>query len=120
MTNHARPWRLLADAEDHSESFGTHRQESTPRERHVRVDADFDELVVGDWLHVEMMSEGVWWMRVGNAVLWVSNTKDGPSVRLTEGTASEVDGRITGGRDQRGLGAIVALSTKPRKSKRSR
>lgn len=26
-----------------------------------------DELVIDDWLHLEQLVEGVWWLRVGDA-----------------------------------------------------
>jgi hypothetical protein len=32
----------------------------------------FDELVVDDWLHIEQMDAAVWWLRVGDARLWVT------------------------------------------------
>ena len=27
----------------------------------------FDELVVDDWIHLEQMDDGVWWIRIGDA-----------------------------------------------------
>lgn len=99
MTTHARPWRLLVQMKDGSESFGTAQQDGTPHHAHTTISADFDEIVVSDWLHVENMAPGVWWMRVGDAVLWVRHTKDGPVVSLTEGTADPETGIIAGGRE---------------------
>jgi hypothetical protein len=32
----------------------------------------FDELVVGDWLHVEQMDDKVWWLRLGDARVFVT------------------------------------------------
>lgn len=37
----------------------------------------FDELVVDHWLHMEQLSDRVWWMRVGDARLQVSIAPDG-------------------------------------------
>lgn len=31
----------------------------------------FDELWVDDWLHIEEMEDGLWWMRVGDAKILV-------------------------------------------------
>lgn len=36
----------------------------------------FDELVVGDWLHIEWMSGRRWWMRLGDASINVTIPKD--------------------------------------------
>jgi len=38
---------------------------------------EFDELIVGRWLHVEQMDTGRWWMAVGGVVLWVEADRDG-------------------------------------------
>lgn len=35
-----------------------------------------DEIVVGDWFHLECMDDGVWWIRLGDARLRVSRDKD--------------------------------------------
>lgn len=57
------------------------------RERHIadglRVDhilpanCEFDELVVGQWLHVEQQDSGLWWMSIAGHVLWVDVDRDG-------------------------------------------
>lgn len=44
---------------------------------------EFDELVVGEWLHVEQMSGRRWWMNVGGVTLWVTADKDGKPKRVT-------------------------------------
>jgi hypothetical protein len=36
-----------------------------------------DEVVIDDWLHLEHMSDGQWWMRVGDARVWVNIEPDG-------------------------------------------
>lgn len=38
---------------------------------------EFDELVVGRWLHVEAMDTGKWWLNVGGVVLRVEADRDG-------------------------------------------
>ena len=43
---------------------------------------EFDELVVGQWLHVEQMDSGVWWMNVGGVTLWVRADRDGRPLRV--------------------------------------
>lgn len=32
----------------------------------------FDELVVGEWLHLEQMDHDLWWLRVGDARILVT------------------------------------------------
>lgn len=98
MTNHARPWRILLQTKRESISFGTHAREETPYLVHKQIDADFDELVVGTWCHIEQMNGSNYWMQVGNACFNIHLTKDGPIVTLTEGVVDERTGRITGGR----------------------
>ncbi|MFK7998883.1 MAG: hypothetical protein AB8H86_04775 [Polyangiales bacterium] len=44
----------------------------------------FDELVVDDWLHIEQMSERVWWMRVGDARIFVELDDEGSPVLSVE------------------------------------
>jgi hypothetical protein len=43
----------------------------------VLEDAEFDELVVGSWLHVEQMSAGSWWMDIGGLIVNVTADRDG-------------------------------------------
>lgn len=40
----------------------------------------FDELVVGDWLHIEWMSGRRWWMQLGDAMINVTIPKGQPPV----------------------------------------
>lgn len=35
-------------------------------------DTEFDELVVGSWLHVEQMDHATWWMSIGGVVVHVT------------------------------------------------
>jgi hypothetical protein len=73
----ARPWRVLA----HRRLTGQDRltadeMERTGRSYHAGTDSlpdtDFDEVVVGQWLHVEWMDADRWWMRVGEVHIWVT------------------------------------------------
>jgi len=69
----ARPWRLLA----HHRLPGQERLPATEQTGYHTgsdslPDTDFDELVVGQWLHVEWMDADRWWMRVGDVVIWIT------------------------------------------------
>jgi hypothetical protein len=46
-------------------------------------DNGFDELVLGDWLHVERMNHRTFWMRLGERVFDITIAKDG-TVTSTE------------------------------------
>jgi hypothetical protein len=69
---------------------------------HLFPAAEFDELVVGRWLHVEQMDNATWWMNIGGVTVHVSADREGrPTwVRVSgphdydeprEGCAYEVD-----------------------------
>lgn len=38
---------------------------------------DFDELVVGNWIHIEQMDTGKWWMEIGGVTVLVNADCDG-------------------------------------------
>jgi hypothetical protein len=38
---------------------------------------EFDELVIGHWIHLEQMNASQWWINVGHVVLWVTVDRDG-------------------------------------------
>lgn len=57
------PWRVLA-------------QGGAERVSLECAGTEFDELVVGDWLHIERMSEQEWWMQIGGVVLGVTVLRD--------------------------------------------
>lgn len=44
---------------------------------------EFDELVVGQWLHVEQMNATQWWMNVGGVTIWVTADRDGRAKYVT-------------------------------------
>lgn len=44
---------------------------------HDLTGTEFDELVVGRWLHVEQMDTGFWWMSIGGVVVHVRADRDG-------------------------------------------
>jgi hypothetical protein len=45
--------------------------------------AEFDELVVDSWLHVEGMDDGVYWMNVAGVTLWVTVDPDGHPTKVS-------------------------------------
>lgn len=47
----------------------------------------FDEVVVDHWLHVEQMSQREYWLKVGDAHIWIDIGEDGfaRNVTLTDG-----------------------------------
>ena len=45
---------------------------------HVVVEGtEFDELVVGSWIHLEQMDTGRWWMNVGGVTVNITADRDG-------------------------------------------
>lgn len=81
-TNHQEPgacWRLLAHAAD------------GPFE--VENKGQIDELVVDDWLHLEQMDNQQWWLRVGDARIWIAILDNGKaSVDIERGFYGDVRG----------------------------
>lgn len=67
------PWRLLAHV------ARPRGENSTRDDRHdIRVaGTEFDELVVGRWLHIEQMGVGNWWMNIGGVTVHVWADRDG-------------------------------------------
>ncbi len=77
-----RRWRLLALDHD-------------GREVELGNQGDFDELVVDEWFHIERMDENKWWLRVGDARIWVALVDGRPTVDVERGAYSEVCGTTT-------------------------
>lgn len=46
-----------------SETYQRGGKKQTER---IEADSGFDEIVVGDWLHLERMHTGLWWLRLGD------------------------------------------------------
>lgn len=44
---------------------------------------EFDELVVGRFLHVEAMDTGRWWVNAGGVTLWIEADRDGNPISVT-------------------------------------
>ncbi|MFG2970846.1 hypothetical protein ACGFZS_47015 [Streptomyces sp. NPDC048288] len=49
---------------------------------HVLEGTEFDELVVGSWLHVEQLDTSVWWMNVGGVTVHAMVDRDGRPKRV--------------------------------------
>lgn len=46
--------------------------------RHLELPGtEFDELVIGRWIHLEQMDTGRWWMNIGGVTIWVDADRDG-------------------------------------------
>ncbi|MEU8151749.1 hypothetical protein [Nonomuraea sp. NPDC048901] len=111
MANLRRPggrWRLLVHEwlgkqPGSDVRYGTsHHVSSAPGQdgehskHHHLANTEFDELVVGSWLHVEQMDAHVYWMNVGGVTLNVRVDRDGRPQRVSVygpgGYASSEDG----------------------------
>jgi len=63
--------------------------------------SEFDELVIGRWLHLEQMDTGLWWMSVAGVTVHVRADRDGnplkvwiesPGALAVPGCSYEIDG----------------------------
>ena len=43
---------------------------------------EFDELVIGKWIHLEQMDTGKWWMNVGGVTINITADRDGQPKRI--------------------------------------
>jgi hypothetical protein len=75
---------------------GTHPDTVHSRTHVLPASTEFDELVVGRWLHVEQMNTGRWWMNVGGVTLWVEVDRDGRPTRVTTYPAGEYADPVPG------------------------
>ena len=107
-------WRLLVHRRlerklkngalyDVSHSIGSSAGMAGPvlpgREATVLEDTEFDELVVGRWLHVEQQDEGCWWLDIGGLIVTIRVGRDGRP-RMVTAEVEAADGvtyRIEGG-----------------------
>lgn len=44
---------------------------------------EFDELVIGRWIHLEQMDTGYWWMNIGGVTIQVRADRDGRPRHVT-------------------------------------
>lgn len=87
------PWRILVhhyigrqpdgimyDVSHHvtnQASFGGRTPASEFSKTHLIEGTEFDELVVGNWIHVEQMNTTAWWMNIGGVTINLSVDRDG-------------------------------------------
>jgi hypothetical protein len=64
--------------------------------RAVLAGTEFDELVVGRWLHVEQQDAGKWWMSIGGVVVNVTADRDGRPRRVDVYGPGDYDGPAEG------------------------
>lgn len=81
------PWRILV-----------HDQDRKPHDTSSDKlpGTEFDELVVGQSIHLEQMDTGRWWMNIGGVTVWLYADEDGKptavSVYGPDDYAEPVDG----------------------------
>jgi hypothetical protein len=56
--------------------------DSDARQTVVWGNTEFDELVIGQWIHLEQMDTGSWWMNIGGVTLWVRADRDGRPISV--------------------------------------
>lgn len=99
-------WRLLVHEYVGGGMYGvSHHVEPGPDRTSGRSDwrrhhelpgsTEFDELVVGSWLHVEALDATTWMVRVAGLHLTVSADRDGRPTRITAMEFDDNDGAIT-------------------------
>jgi len=49
----------------------------------ILTGAEFDELVVGQWIHIEQLDVGLWWMNIGGVTIHVAADRDGRPKSVT-------------------------------------
>jgi hypothetical protein len=66
----------------HNPSFGGLVEDSDTYRNVTLPGTEFDELVVGHWIHLEQMDTGRWWMNIGGLTVWVTADRDGRPVNV--------------------------------------
>lgn len=108
------PWRLLAhrwagrrpgereggyDLSHHvtnDAAFGGQVPDGEHSRTHVIDGTEFDELVVGSWLHVEQMDTRVWWINAGGVTVHVTADRDGRPTHVWVAGPDDYDERKPG------------------------
>jgi len=63
----------------------------------VRDDYTFvDEVVVGDWFHLEAMNRKEWWINIAGVTVWVTLRKDGSVKEVRTYEAGDYDTKRDG------------------------
>ncbi len=78
------PWRILVHDQPAAVSYHvgddnrngslptSPEPQDTEHSKHIELaGTEFDELVVGTWIHVEQTDVGSWWMNIGGVTVWV-------------------------------------------------
>lgn len=104
------PWRLLVHewvgAKGNGVNYGrSHSVSNNPNaDRHpdnhmsptVLEGTEFDELVVGRWLHVEQTGTGSWWVNVGGVTVNITADRDGRPKRVVVSGPEDMAGPVDG------------------------
>lgn len=99
-------WRLLVHEMYRGETVGSHYVEPNPDRRpddttyrthhELPSNTEFDELVVGRWLHIEQMDATTWWMNIGGVTVHVTADRDGRPKRVTVHGPLDYDAPVDG------------------------
>ena len=57
---------------------------------------EFDEMVIGRWIHLEQQDAGEWWMSIGGVVVNVTADRDGRPRRVSVHGPGDYDGPVVG------------------------
>lgn len=98
-------WRLLVHEMNGRNHGRSHDVEPEPPKRkfgehtvHHQLpgNTEFDELVVGRWLHIEQIDTGTWWMNIGGVTVHVTADRDGRPKRVTVHGPLDYDAPVDG------------------------
>lgn len=70
-------WAGDTQTPSHTISNDRVREDSEHHRGHLFPGAEFDEFVVGKWLHIEQMGHHTWWMTIGGVTVHVTADRDG-------------------------------------------
>lgn len=97
------PWRLLVhEPRGVSHHVTSQRSwvgggDSEWSRTHELPGTEFDELVVGRWLHIEQLDDHLWWLDVGGVTIHVSADRDGQPTKVTVHGPLDWSGETTPG-----------------------
>lgn len=91
-------WRLLVhEPRGASHGVSPRRKADSEHYRHHLIEGtEFDELVVGHFLHIEQQDTGVWWMSIAGVVVHVCANRDGRPTRVAVAGPGDYDGPVDG------------------------
>lgn len=76
-TMRVHTWNGDVQTPSHTISNRAVPRDSEYHRGHLLPQAEFDELVVGQWLHVEQMDDSTWWMNIGGVTVHASVDPEG-------------------------------------------